>query len=229
MNVLSNSWRCSLVATAMWTMLAAAPAPAAAQSEPGIPAAATANRAKIEQQMRAIREKMEKAMQAGKPEEVQRLQHEARALYSKIDPHAIAVPGGFEREQFQEQMRALHEKIERAMQAGNPEEVQRLRQAAEALRARLDPQGGYVPGGPQPGGEREARLQHLRAAAENLMAAGAEGEARHIMEIIQRMQAEGSSASVQEMRELRRQMEQMHREIRELRDELNRLKNSEHK
>ena len=76
------------------------------------------------------------------------------------------------------------------MQAGNPEEVQRLRQAAEALQAKLS-QGDIASGGPQPGNGREARLQHLRAAADHLEAAGADGEAQHVMQLIQRIQ-EGS-------------------------------------
>ncbi len=309
MSVLSNSWRCSLVATALWTMLGGAPAPAAADGQPSGTPATSADREKIEQQLRSIHQKAEqlekdgkhdeaeklkhqayelyaklrggstssqpavsgpeadkirarvkemsqKADQLekdgkhdeaeklkhearelymklrggstssqpavsgpeadkirarikeigqqvgqlekdGKHDEVQRLKIEAMALYNKLNPraNAVAAPAGPEREALRQQWLAIQDKLQKAMQAGKPEDVQRLKQQAEALRAKLYPQMAYVPGRPQPGGDREAKLQHLRAAAENLKAAGFEPEAQHVMQMIARLQAEGSGES----------------------------------
>ena len=220
------------------------------------PGAAGPEAEKIQAQLREMHEKIVKAEQEGKHDEAQRLKTEARALYSKLNPRAGASAGnvGPERQRLYEQMRALHEKIEKAKQEGKSEEVQRLMREAEELRAKLSPPGGNAYGGRQrPGGDREARLQHLRAAAENLKAAGCEPEAQHVMEMIQRMQAErggegsrpraggqpergatvppgastanpGAYATASAIQELRSQMEEMRREMHQLREELNRAK-----
>ncbi len=253
MSVLSHSWRCLLVATALWAMLGAASAPAAAGDQPATTPPAAADRQKLEQRLQSIKQKVEQLEKDGKHDEAQRLKREAyemmtklrggstappsavsgpeadkirgqlkelsqkveqlekdgkhdeaerlrsaiRVLYGKIDPRAAAnaLPGGPEREQLYQQMRALHEKIAKAKQEGKQDEVQRLMQEAEALRAKLYAQAGYASTRSQPGGDRDARLQHLRAAAENLKAAGCEPEAQHVMQMIQRMQAEGNDAS----------------------------------
>jgi hypothetical protein len=86
-------------------------------------------------------------------------------------------------------------------------------------------------------------MRHLRAAAENLKAAGCEPEAKHVMDLIGHMEAEsraksnelanlnlgdrkplsregGNSAAMQE---LRAQMEQMRMEMRQMREELKRV------
>ena len=255
MRVLTNSWHCWLVATVLWTMLAGAPAPAAADDQSPKPPAATADREKVEQQLRAIKQKVEQLEKDGKHDEAEKLKQEARALYSKINPRANAIPapGGAEREQLYQQMRAIHEKMEKAAKEGNQDEVQRLKKEADALRGKLYEQRGYGSSRPQSSGDREARLQHLRSAAENLKAAGCEPEAQHVMQIIQRMQAEGSGegrpragatasagtltligttsydATSSAVQELRSQVEQMHREMRELREQVNRSKSSEQK
>jgi hypothetical protein len=345
MSVLSNSWRCSLVATAFWTMLAGVPVGAAADDQPAKTPAA-GDREKAEQQLaerqlqsitakigqlelegkheeaqrlvRQAREMMPKAWslrdrsmpsrpavsgpeaekirerwrsrdgstssqpapsspetekirghlkemghkigqleKEGKHEEAQHLKREAMELYSKLNPPAGAAPapGGPEREKLRQQWLAVREKLEKAKQEGRPEDVQRLAKEVEAMQARLYP---------QPGGDREARLQHLRAAAEHLKAAGAELEAQHVMRIVQRMQEERSRdgrregeaaraehqrrppagtaapasrpgaganlreyASAQAVQELQGQVAQIRRELLELRVELNRAKNSE--
>ncbi len=155
---------------------------------------AAADREKLEQQLRSIKRKVEQLEKDGKHEEAERLRLEAMALYSKINPRANAAgaPGGPEREALRQQMQAIHEKLEKAMREGKPEDVQRLKQAAEALQARMSSQGGDASGRPPSGGGRDARLQHLRVAAEHLMAAGAEPEAQHVMQMIARLQGEGS-------------------------------------
>ena len=255
MSVVSNSWRCSLAATALWTMLGAAPAPAAADDQPAKAAPAAVDRQQAEQQLRSIVEKVaqlendgkhdeaEKLKQQaheimakihdasgrtpssqpavsgpeaekirarlkeigqmvgelekeGKHDEVERLKHEAMALYSKLNPRAAASAGGPEREKLYQQMRGLREKIEKAKQEGKPEDVQRLMQEAEALRAKLSPQGGDRSRQPQPAGDREARMQRLRMAAENLKAAGFDSEAQHVAQMIERLQADGGRENV---------------------------------
>jgi hypothetical protein len=98
------------------------------------------------------------------------------------------------------------------------------------------------------GGDREARLKHLRTAAENLKAAGCNDEAKHVMELIGRMESEaraksqlsnyppgtGEMSSYREgggnaaaMQDLRAQLEEMRKEMRAMRDELNRAKHVE--
>jgi hypothetical protein len=300
MSVVSNSWRCSLVATALWTMLTAAPAPAVADDQPVKGPEVAADREKIEQQLRSIKEtvaqlekegkhdeaeklkreahemmskfhasqggatapqpptagpeaekirgrlkelgeKVAQLEKEGKHDEAEHLKNEARAILSKLNPHEgpMGAPGGPEAEmirgrlkeigekvaqlekegkhedaqrlkneagaiysrlnphadagagpgrpegdqQLRQQMQAIHERIEKAMQEGKPEVAQRLKQEAEALmRAKMS----------QPGGNGDARMEHLRAAAENLMAAGCEPEARHVMQMISQMQGERS-------------------------------------
>ncbi len=253
MSVFSNSWRGSLVATALWTMLGSAPAPVAADDQPSRTPPAAADREKVEQQVRSMREKVaqlekdgkhdeaeklkheaydmmsklrassggstsresvpgpeadkirgrlkeigQKVAQLekdGKHDEAEKLKHEARALYSKIyvRADAAAAPGGPEREQLRQQFQALHERIEQAKREGKPEEVQHLMQEAEAVRSKLYASVGLARS--PDGGDRGDRLQHLRAAAENLMAAGCEPEAQHVMQMIERMRADGSSES----------------------------------
>ena len=250
MSVFSNSWRCSLVATALWTMLGTAPA--AADDRPATTSTppAAADREKIEQQLGSIRQKVEQLEKDGKHDEAEKLKHEARealtklrggalapqagvsapevekirgqvkemsqkadqlerdgkhdeaqrlrseirTLYSTIHPRggANVGPGGPEREQLRQQWLALREKIEKATKEGKQDEVQRLTRETETLRSALYAQASSRP---QSGGDREARLQHLRAAAENLKAAGCEPEAQHVMQMVQRMQVEGSGES----------------------------------
>ena len=244
MSVLQNSWRCSLVATALWTMLGTAPAPATAADPPAGTPPAAADRAKVDQQLRELSQKVQqlekdgkhdeaqKLKQAareliaklrgnsavppsavsgpeaekiraqlkeigpkvaqlekeGKHEEAERLKHEAMALYSKLNPRASAggVPGGPDREQIRQQMQALHEKMEKAVQAGDRKEIERLRTAAEELQRMVAGREGG-PRRPPAGGDADARIQHLRTAAENLMAAGCQPEAQHVMQMIEQM------------------------------------------
>jgi hypothetical protein len=269
MSVLSNSWRSSLVATALWTMLAGPPAgtlyprSAAADDQPekAQPTATDREKAerqlhtlisqKIEQlekegkheeadrlklyevmmkaqslkarassdsstssqpvksgpeveklrdQLKYLSQKIRQLEQEGKQEDAEKLKREARAAYLKINPRAdgAAAPGGPERQKLHQDWLALRDKIAAATKEGKQDEVRRLKQEADILQSKLYPQGSHVyagPSHPQPGGDRAARLQHLRSAAENLKAAGCEPEAQHVMQMIQRLQAEGSTSS----------------------------------
>jgi beta-lactamase regulating signal transducer with metallopeptidase domain len=148
---------------------------------------------KIRGQLKELSQKAAQLEKDGKHDEVEKIRHEARELYSKLNPRGatIAVSVGPEREQLYQQMRALHEKIEKAKQEGKSDDVQRLMKEAEGLRTKIYPQGSYGPGRSS-SGDREARLQHLRSAAENLKAAGFDAEAQHVMQMIERIRAEGS-------------------------------------
>jgi hypothetical protein len=154
-----------------------------------------------------------------------------------------------ERKKIYEQYKSLNDRIEAAKKAGNQDEVRRLAREMEEFRSKVRSTEAPSTARNAPGGDRAARMQHLRAAAENLKAAGAEAEAQHVMEMVSRMEAEGRSdnpryrpegrreAPQGEMTrrdnpsrdggELRGQVEQMRQEIRELREELNRRKNAE--
>ena len=83
-------------------------------------------------------------------------------------------------------MQALHEKMEKAKQAGDRKEIERLRTGSRSLARKVAGEKA-APRRPQAGGDIEARLQHLRAAAENLMAAGCQPEAQHVMQMIEQM------------------------------------------
>ena len=195
------------------------------------PSPSDSDRQKIQQQLHAIGEKVQQLEKDGKHDEAEGLKREARRLYSKLNPHAGAVPGGPEREQIRQQWLSLHRKIEAAAKSGSRDEVKQLQQQAEALRARLYPQGEHVAAQSPAGDQRVARLRHLRVAAENLKAAGAEGEAQHVMQMIAHMEQEagnGASPSALSMavQEFAGNSSRCIRELRELHEQLNRLKAS---
>jgi cell wall-associated NlpC family hydrolase len=200
-----------------------------------------AAREKVDQQLRSIKERVAQLEKDGRHEEAQRLMAEGRELYSKLNQqsNAMTTLGSPEREQVRQQWTRLREKIEQAAKAGNMEEARRLNQEAEMLRAKLYPQGRGTPAGQQSDAGREARLQHLRAAAENLMAAGFQSEAQHVAEMAEHIKSEGHSNGDQTVQELRNQIEQLRREVHELREQsrqellqlradLNRAKGSPH-
>jgi hypothetical protein len=181
-----------LVATAMSVMLAGAAASAAAENPAGGTPPPAADREKVEQHLREIQEKVLQLQSEGKQEEAEHLKREAMALYSKLNPHAAnAMPSGPEREQIHQQMQAIHDKMVKALETGNAEDVRRLRQEAEALQRKVTGQMYSGVDRPQAEGERAARMQHLRAAAEHLMAAGCGPEAEHVMRLIAQIQGEG--------------------------------------
>ena len=220
---------------------------------PATTSAPTTNpeRQKVYGQLRELSQKISQLEKDGKHDEAERLRKEARELYTKLNPNASSAPPltgpSPERKALYEQYKTLHEKIEAAKKAGNQDEVKRLMAEVEGVRAKLFSQEGR-PAGYSTGGDRAARMQHLRTAFENLKAAGCEPEAQHVMEMIRRMEAEGRSyegrpgpsttapttsgrpyysgdtATTAMMQELRGQVEQMRREMREMREELNRAR-----
>jgi chromosome segregation ATPase len=223
----------------------------------------TPEKQKIVDQIKQTFEKAKQLEQSGKHDEAEKLRQEARALYAKLNPStgpATAPTGPSpERQKLYEQYKALHEKIEAAKKAGNSDEVHHLMQEMDALHAKLRSQeGSPARNYSTNGGDRAARMQHLRSAAENLKAAGCDAEAQHVIDLIRHMEAEGNGsssryapqgrtapstsnpaytpgprsadgASQAAVQELRGQVEQMHREMRELREELNRAKSGDHR
>lgn len=113
-----------------------------------------------------------------------------------------------ERQKLYEQYKALHQKIDAAKKDGDNEQLrlltremmdlQRKLAAAQSdsamLQARRAAEAARSPD--STGAGREARLQHLRAAAENLKAAGCGAEAEHVMELIHQLQAEAAQREV---------------------------------
>jgi hypothetical protein len=204
-----------------------------------------------------VKEMIEKAGQLdkdGKHDEAELLRHHARELYSKLNPHASASftvnAVSPERQKLYEQYQALHEKIEAAKKAGNEEAVHHYMQELDAVRGKLRSQEGTAAYHPATT-DRDARLQHLRAAVEQLKAAGCEPEAQHVIDMIHRMEAEarakaaetssaryegrttpspyhsGDAVSPAMVQELRGQIEQMRKEIRQMHEELNRAKSGD--
>jgi hypothetical protein len=298
MSVTNNSWRCSLVATALWTILGGSPAHVAADDQPEKTPSSAVDRDKAER-YRSMKEKIMQLEQDGKHEEAQKLLREFResmakpnggaavsgpdtgmirvriqemaekaeqldkdgkhedasrvrseikAIYSKLSQHAGTTETSTspERKELYQRMHALQEQIENAKRVGRSEEVQGLMKEMEAVHSKLYALSGHNPVYTTSGGDREARLKHLRAAAENLKAAGCELETQHVMQMIERIQAEAAAEARHRsetsvtwtalqppnspppplepvVKELRGEVEQLHREMRELREELNRV------
>jgi hypothetical protein len=215
-----------------------------------------------------VKEMMDKANQLqhdGKTDEADKLRRQAKEIYANTmrhTPPAMTQSLGPNPEPQLKMLRdhymALQDKMKAAKEDGNEEQVRAIGKEIEALRARqqameADATWKHAAATYERtagGGDREARLKHLRAAAENLKAAGCSDEAKHVMELIGRMESEarsknelsayasregkpgqvlvfgdgGNAAAVQE---LRAQLEEMRKEMRVMRDELNRAKNGE--
>jgi chromosome segregation ATPase len=239
MALFNRVWGSLLGAATLCAVLSAAPARLAADDQPAN-SPSSPDRGRVEQQLRSIKEKIGQLEKEGRQAEAERLKDEARAIHSKFNLQAnvTSASSDAQREQLRQQLQAIHEKIAVAEKEGNQGDAQRLREFAEAMQAKLHALGGSPTIRPA-SSDSEARLRHLRSAAENLMAAGFQPEAQHVMQMIQKMEAEGREEAARRdvksapadlsrvMHELHDQIEQLHREVRELRDQLNDIKTSQ--
>lgn len=138
-----------------------------------------------------------------------------------------------EREQLYNQLRSIRQKVEQLEKEGKRDDAERLKGEAKALQAKLYPNAPENMSAKDPG----ARL--LRAAAENLKAAGSEQEAQHVRQMVERIEREvrkarppapSSGASPAEdahakiVQDLRNEVQQMRRELQELREQLKKVK-----
>jgi beta-lactamase regulating signal transducer with metallopeptidase domain len=206
-----------------------------------------------------LKEMMAKANQLerdGKTDEADNLRREAKEIYAKSMPHTppptTAKVTNQELLKLRDYYMAMQEKIDAAKRHGNEEQIRALAQEMEALQARrraieADEKGNHYSTG---SGDSNARLKHLRAAAENLKAAGCDAEAKHVMDLIGHIEAEargknylsaydvgaaksgqavvfGGGGNAAAMQELRSQIEQMRQEMQEMRAELKRSRSVE--
>jgi hypothetical protein len=183
----------------------------------------------------------------GKHEEAERVRHEIQEMYSRLAPRGRdggPAGAGPDREKVREQMQAMRQKIEQLEKEGKHEEAEKVKREAYSLMGRQYPRGGEGGSGqPQAPGDISVRIQHLRAAAENLKAAGMDQEAQRILQVVdrieQRGEGEGRSRSAgqptpgrgprgdggtaPEVQELRSQIQQMHHEMEEMREQIKRM------
>jgi hypothetical protein len=231
--------------------------PASAEDRPG--PGASPNREQIEQRLHAVKERIMQLEKEGKHDEAQRLKQEAYQMIQKARgaegdrARPDSAPRGAEAEKIRDRLKEMSQKIAQLEKEGKHDEARRLKEEAQAIMRRISGQSREA--APPAGGNREARLRHLRAAAENLKAAGFEAEAQHVMQLIHRAESETHGergrpapeaprdraherpapgpAREHEIppavRELHRQVEQMQREMRELREELKRARSGEKK
>lgn len=205
--------------------------------------------AKMREAFRHRRELEEKAAQLKQKLESLRPDQEAdakelRAKLKAIEEQLRAMPvppGARVPEQIQRRAGELKEAHRRAKEAGNREEAERIERELRELMQSV----GRRPGGPpQDREEAERRLQHLRAAIENLHAAGLHEQAEALARETERFRnpgrergerrperpsrfgpAEGASAEQLQraVEELRGQVRQLHRQMEEIREAFQRI------
>jgi len=242
MSTLKTSWRCSLAATALWALLGNNPCQAVADDQPAekSPSAAT-DRDKLHQQLQSMSQRIQQLEKDGKHDEAERLKREAKELYTKMSPHRPEAgppgsnPSNPEREKLRQHWLSLRQKVEQLKKEGRHDEAEHLKREVQEIQADLYPRppeaGSPASRRPQTSSrEMEAKLQHLRAAAENLRAAGFGEQADNITKMMQRLQGEAREGSrprpespPREIMELRSEVQQMRREMQELREQLKRL------
>ena len=275
MNVLVTSWRHSLTAAVLAAFLAPAtvtaeegdrpkdaPAPAV-QGQPDRPEREAKmrefmeKRKALEEKASEIRRKMQ-ALKPGQEAEAKELQgqmkaigEQMKAMHEQMRPMGMRPGGpGPGREGMSPRLEELKEAYRKAKEAGKEDEAERIKHEAEQIMQNMRERGprGGPEGGPRPEspGDLEARIHHLRAAAENLRAAGCIREAEHVMQLIEHPQGRpgaerpnreggprpegrrgpegaGRGPDAGNMQGLRSEVQQMRREMQELREQLKRM------
>lgn len=160
-------------------------------------------------------------------------------------------PGGPERQQIEQKLEELQRKFRELREAGKGDEAERVGREIREIRARLGAmREGRPMGKPDmPPEERQRRMQHLRAAAENLRAAGMPELAERILRQGEPFGPPGEGRPRPEgprpegprgefgrpegprpegiepvMREMMNQMQELRRQVQELRDEVRKMK-----
>jgi beta-lactamase regulating signal transducer with metallopeptidase domain len=236
MNVLRSSWRCSLVATALWAMLGPAQATAAESERPRERPKADAERgdrkegdaregARPRKEGDAREERREK--KDGDAREVARPRKEggdregerARPVAREGEGRARPSPEAQmeQRRKLEEMARDLRARLEQLKpdQDAEAKEIkQKLERVSNALR---DMQGARRD---RPGAEAEQRLEQIKRHIAELKAAGkhdeAERVAREAREMMQRLQGAREGDQKRPNAEIAERLEQMKRRIAEL-------------
>ncbi len=145
MSVVSNSWRCSLAAAALWTILGAALVPATADDQPAKAAPAAVDRQQAEQQLRSIKEKVAQLEKDGKHDEAEKLKQQAHEIAVKLrdaggrTPSSQPAVSGPEAEKIRAQLKDISQKVAQLEKDGKHEEAERLKHEAMALYSKLNP------------------------------------------------------------------------------------------
>ncbi len=158
---------------------------------------------KIMARLKEIGQKIHILELEGKYDQAEQLKREAKELYGKLNAagaHTLIVAGPSPERQklyesYKARYKALQGAIEVAKREGDDDQVHRLMQEIEALRAKLRATEATLASQSASGGEREARLKHLCAAAENLKAAGCDAEATHVLQLIDHIHAESRDSN----------------------------------
>jgi chromosome segregation ATPase len=127
-----------------------------------------------------LRGELREIQEAGK-----RLEDEARQIMERRGPQPP------EREQVQGRLEELRQKIGQLIEAGRYDDAERLkregREMIERMQERLRPEERRRPEGPVPPEELQRRIHHLKAAIENLHAAGMHDQAEQLAQHVERM------------------------------------------
>ena len=158
MSVLSNSWRCSLVATALWTMLGGARPRGRRRPTGRNAAAAAADREKIEQQLRSIHQKAEQLEKDGKHDEAEKLKHAGLRDHAKLRGGSTSSQPAVSGPRGGQDPRASEGDEPEGRPIGEGRQARRgrtLKHEAMALYSKLNPRGRAMPA---PGRPRAGEL-----------------------------------------------------------------------
>ena len=157
-------------------------------------------------------------------EDIRRELEEIRERVGEIEREHPDLPPEVVQRLMHHRLDQLRHAMERLREAGKPETAERMEQEARELAEEIEREPQERPGRPHPEGDEDARHAHVRAALENLRAAGLHDLAEKLAREIERMHGghppeppphPGDVGPVVE--ELRGQMHEMRREMDELR------------
>jgi hypothetical protein len=190
MSVLRTSWRCSLAATALWALVG--PSSGTAADNPPTPPEKPAVERPAPPPGPERREGTRRDDSRAPSDEVQkqrqRIMDEIRALRAKVEGRDVS---DADRKELREKAQKLYEQLQALPGGPRPGGPGR----AEGR------EGGPPPGGerrPEGGGDLERQAQHVRAAVENLRAAGMMEEADMVMQNMRRRMALGQGGPSRE-------------------------------
>jgi hypothetical protein len=156
-------------------------------------------RDQIQRKLEELKAAMRHALEAGKPEEVERLKRVAGDISRSLRERAAQAgpPGqpsggpGPDQERLRQRLESIKQQVELLEKEGKYEEAERLKREAEAMMRKMR-ERGWEPGpaGPLPPEEVERRLHHLKVAVENLRAAGFQQQADALMQLAGRLEGE---------------------------------------
>lgn len=172
------------------------------------PSSADAN--DVGRRLERMRERADQLDKDGKHEEADRLRQEIKAYAEKLSSHGKSSSESSARganpstkpvemsDADRAKMREIRRQVAELEKDGKHEEAERLKQQAKEIYSKYYPQNSDGRSTRRPTeaasaspGEIANKLEHLKAAVENLRAAGFDNEANHIREIAEKLQRAG--------------------------------------